>query len=165
MSGAIRLKLSSSGFSRKEDWPQRRRNCGIRISKFKFFQLGLLGAPAVNELGQRACPDSGERIVIMKANEESEKNTSPTSQRQTLKINPDALFQRLENGAVLLHMKTDRFYNLNRTGARFWELLNEGHDLDHVQEQMLKEFDVEPAALEKEIKDMIVSLQKEDLLS
>jgi hypothetical protein len=70
------------------------------------------------ELGQRACPDAGEsRIVIMKADEESEKNTSPTNQRQTLKPNPDALFQRLENGAILLHMKTDRFYNLNRTGA------------------------------------------------
>lgn len=100
----------------------------------------------------------------MKADEESEKKTSPINQRQTLKVNSDTLFQRLEDGAVLLHMKSDRFYNLNRTGARFWELLNEGHDLDHVQEQMLREFDVEPAALEKEIKDMIASLQKEDLI-
>ena len=57
-------------------------------------------------------------------------------------------------------MKTDRFYNLNRTGTRFWELLNEGHDLVRIQEQMLREFDVEPAALEKEIKDMIVSLKR-----
>ena len=100
----------------------------------------------------------------MKTDEESEKKSSPISQRQSLKVNPDVLFQRLENDAVLLHMKTDRFYNLNRTGARFWELLNEGHDLVRIQEQMLREFDVEPAALEKEIKDMIVTLQKEDLV-
>jgi Coenzyme PQQ synthesis protein D (PqqD) len=100
----------------------------------------------------------------MKTDEESEKKTSTISLSQNLKVNPDVLFQRLENDAVLLHMKTDRFYNLNRTGARFWELLNEGHDLNHIQEQMLREFDVEPAALEKEIKDMIVSLQEEDLV-
>jgi Coenzyme PQQ synthesis protein D (PqqD) len=86
------------------------------------------------------------------------------SQPKNLKVNPEVLFQRLENDAVLLHLKTDRFYNLNRTGTRFWELLNEGYDLVHIQEQMLKEFDVEPGALEKEIKDMIASLQKEDLV-
>ena len=101
----------------------------------------------------------------MKTDEESEQRSSPISKRQNLKVNPDVLFQRLENDAVLLHMKTDRFYNLNRTGTRFWELLSEGHDLVHIQEQMLREFDVEPAALEQEIKDMIVSLQKEDLIS
>jgi hypothetical protein len=100
----------------------------------------------------------------MKTDEESEKKTSPISLRQSLKVNPDVLFQRLENDAVLLHMKTDRFYNLNRTGARFWELLSDGNDLVRIQEQMLREFDVEPAALEKEIQDMIVSLQKEDLV-
>jgi Coenzyme PQQ synthesis protein D (PqqD) len=101
----------------------------------------------------------------MKTDEESEKKTSTISQRQSLKVNPDVLFQRLENDAVLLHMKTDRFYNLNRTGTRLWELLSEGYDLVRIQEQMLREFDVEPAILEKEIKDMIVSLEKEDLVS
>lgn len=98
----------------------------------------------------------------MTADKESEKEASLTG--RSLKINPDVLFQRLENDAVLLHMKNDRFYNLNRTGTRLWELLSEGQDLVHIQEQMLKEFDVEPAALQKEIKDLIVSLQKEDLV-
>jgi Coenzyme PQQ synthesis protein D (PqqD) len=100
----------------------------------------------------------------MNADEESKKKTTPMSLHQSLKVNPDVLFQRLENDAVLLHMKTDRFYNLNRTGTRFWELLSEGHELAQIQEQMLREFDVEPAALEKEIKDMIASLEKEDLV-
>src|SRR5262245_58236805 len=98
----------------------------------------------------------------MKANKESENKVSTLSLRQSLKVNPDVLFQRLENDAVLLHMKTDRFFNLNRTGARFWELLNEGHDLVSIQERMLREFDVEPPILEKEINDMIASLEKED---
>src|SRR5262245_50801486 len=87
------------------------------------------------------------RIVTMKANKESENKVSALSLRQGLKVNPDVLFQRLENDAVLLHMKTDRFFNLNRTGARFWELLNEGHDLVGIQERMLREFDVEPPIL------------------
>jgi hypothetical protein len=100
----------------------------------------------------------------MNADEESKKKTTPMSLHQSLKVNPDVLFQRLENDAVLLHMKTDRFYNLNRTGTRFWELLSEGHELVHIQELMLREFDVEPGILEKEIKDMIVSLEKEDLV-
>jgi hypothetical protein len=100
----------------------------------------------------------------MNADEESKKKTPVMSRGQRLKINPDVLFQRLENDAVLLHMKTDRFYNLNRTGTRFWELLSEGHELVHIQEQMLREFDVEPGILEKEIKDMVASLEKEDLL-
>lgn len=77
---------------------------------------------------------------------------------------PDAVYNRVGDQAVLIHMGTNRIYELNRTGVRFWELLSDGHDLLEIQQIMLQEFDVAQADLLAEIETMLASLKNEGLV-
>lgn len=78
---------------------------------------------------------------------------------------PDAVAERLGDELVLIHMKTDRIFALNGTGARVWELLSTGHDVVEIQRRVLQEFEAAEAALAIDIQDLIASLQTEQLIS
>jgi len=78
--------------------------------------------------------------------------------------NPDVISQQLENTMILLHLRTNRFYELNRTGARLWELLGSGLSRAEIKKQMMEEFEVDPVQLEGEMKDLLESMKKEDLI-
>ena len=78
---------------------------------------------------------------------------------------PNVIFRRLGDEIVLFHLGSDRFYELNGTAARFWELLNEGHDTAEIREQLLVEFAVDPGRLEGEAEALLDSLRQEDLIS
>jgi hypothetical protein len=78
--------------------------------------------------------------------------------------NPDVIFRRLGDDIVLFHLETDRFYELNGTAARFWELLNSGHDVARARQQLLEEFVVDPDQLATEAEALLNSLRKEDLI-
>ncbi len=60
---------------------------------------------------------------------------------------PDALATRVGDEIVLVDLKTDQIYSLNRTAARIWELLCADCDRAEVERRMLEEFDVTPAEL------------------
>ncbi len=77
---------------------------------------------------------------------------------------PDVAAQRLGQTTVLVHMKTNRVYELNQTGARFWELLCEGCDRSEIQRRLSLEFTVTKAQLDKEIEDISTLLTTERLL-
>jgi coenzyme PQQ synthesis protein D (PqqD) len=77
---------------------------------------------------------------------------------------PEVLSQRYDDSAVLLNLDTDRFFHLNRTGARFWELLGEGNDITQIHEAMSREFDIEGTQLADEITALITQLRAEDLV-
>jgi coenzyme PQQ synthesis protein D (PqqD) len=77
---------------------------------------------------------------------------------------PDVVAQRLGDELVVVHLRTNQIFVLNRTGARFWELLREGASLDGLREKMLAEFDVEEEQLGQELEDFIAVLSKEKLI-
>ena len=82
-----------------------------------------------------------------------------------MKTNVNVLFKRLGDDIVLFHLDTDRFYELNGTAARFWELLHHNPDVAHVRTQMLEEFDVAPDQLAAEAETLLTFLKKEDLVT
>jgi Coenzyme PQQ synthesis protein D (PqqD) len=65
---------------------------------------------------------------------------------------------------VLVHLRTNRIYTLNQTGARLWELLEQSHDLMRAREQMLLEFDVGEEQLRDEIRALVDEFLKTGLL-
>jgi hypothetical protein len=79
--------------------------------------------------------------------------------------NSNVLFKRLGDETVLFHLDTDRFYELNGTAARFWELLHAGCDVAEVRERMLQEFVVDPDQFAGEAETLLASLMQEDLVS
>jgi hypothetical protein len=91
--------------------------------------------------------------------------SEPQQLFSAVKPNPNVIFRRLGDEIVLFHLGSDRFYELNGTAARFWELLNGGNDGSQIQEKMLEEFAIDPTQLAGEAEALLDSLRKEDLIS
>lgn len=92
---------------------------------------------------------------------------SPAAARPdgTFRISPDVIAQRLGDSVILVHMETDKIFELNRTGARLWELLTSGNTPAQAQLQMLREFDVDQPQLAQETAAILSSLLAERLVS
>ncbi len=77
---------------------------------------------------------------------------------------PDVVAQRMGEETVLVHLVTNRIYELNRTGSVFWELLASGYDRSAIRAQLLRRFSVTPAALDSEMERLIAGLLAAQLI-
>lgn len=84
---------------------------------------------------------------------------------QSVRPNPNVISRRLGDEVVLFHLDSDRFYELNGTAARFWELLSQQESSAQVYEVMLKEFNVGRDQLAVEADALIASLRRENLVT
>jgi hypothetical protein len=81
-----------------------------------------------------------------------------------LQLKPDVVFRRLEGGGVLVDLSTNQIFELNDTGARVWELLNESPSPREAAEQLAREFDVDVDVAMRQLRDLIDTLVGEGLL-
>ena len=70
----------------------------------------------------------------------------------------------LEEDAVLLNTRTNRYYALDGAGARLWGLLKEAKPLREAYKTLLDEFEVEPAQLEQDVLDLLGQLMENGLV-
>ena len=77
---------------------------------------------------------------------------------------PDVVSRRLDDEVVLVNLQTNRIYSLNSTGARFWELLAEGHDRAAIESRLLGEFEVAPERLSAEVDALLAALSQAGLI-
>ncbi len=82
----------------------------------------------------------------------------------TVQRNPGVVFQPMDAGAILVHMETDRIYELNATATRLWELLDTTCSIPAIRQQMLSEFDVDETVLQREIASTLQSLVRSELV-
>jgi hypothetical protein len=64
-----------------------------------------------------------------------------------------------------VNLRTNRIFELNRTGARLWEVLGEGSSESQIVERLLAEFEVPQEQLEREVRALLDSLLDEGLIS
>ena len=76
----------------------------------------------------------------------------------------DVVSRRLDDEVVLVNLSSNRIFSLNRTGARYWELLGEGKARSEIQNQLAAEFGVEPQQVEQEMTELEANLVAEGLL-
>ncbi len=69
----------------------------------------------------------------------------------------------LDDAMVLVHLRTNRIYSLNPTGARLWTLLGAGVDRATVRKQLLTEFVVDPEQLDREIEALLQTFADQGL--
>jgi hypothetical protein len=91
-------------------------------------------------------------------------STRAEGARGPLQPAPDVVAQRVGDEVIVVNLRTNRMHSLNRTGARFWDLLTAGHDLDRIHAQLLGEFEVDPAALRADIDAIVASLREAGLV-
>jgi hypothetical protein len=77
---------------------------------------------------------------------------------------PNVLSKRVDNEIVLVHLETNRIYELNRTAAFLWDALAAGPTQAELEERLAKEFDVEPDELAREIDELLRQFTSERLI-
>ena len=77
----------------------------------------------------------------------------------------DQLSGDLGGEAVILSLKTGKYYGLNMLGARIWELLQNPISVVAIEATILAEFDVEADECHEEVSSFINLLEAEELIS
>lgn len=77
---------------------------------------------------------------------------------RTFTANPDVVFKRLEDRMVLVHLTTNQIFELNSTGARVWELLQDGITGDALFDRLNAEFAVDSETLRREVETLLSEL-------
>ena len=78
---------------------------------------------------------------------------------KSFNVADDILISQIENEAILLHVSTGTYYNLNESSIPFWEALQNKQPLEPVVQQIINEYEVEPSQV---LEDLQIFLQ--DLL-
>jgi hypothetical protein len=79
-------------------------------------------------------------------------------------ISADAAFAAVEDGAVVLHMGTKRYYSLNETGAFVWQRLEDGAGPSHIVAQIVERYEVGRSEAEMAVSRLIEELKSEELV-
>lgn len=88
-----------------------------------------------------------------------------TALNSRIVVSPDVLFHTLEGEAVLLDLKSGRYYGLDAIGTRMWSLLAETGRPAEVIARMLQEFDVDEERLRADVLGWIDRLSARGLLT
>ncbi len=77
---------------------------------------------------------------------------------------PEVLFQEVNGEIVLLDLQAETYFGLNETGARVWQLLQDGKAGDQLLDQMLEEFEIDRPQLEADVTELIAQLSEAGLI-
>lgn len=78
---------------------------------------------------------------------------------------PDVIGRRLDDRFVVVNLRTNRIYELNRTAAVLWELLEAETDRSQLEPAMLERFDADPGDVRREIDDTLRTLADAGLVT
>lgn len=80
-------------------------------------------------------------------------------------LSPDAACAVVDDGAVVLHMRTRRYYSLNETGAAIWALLEGGEPVVRIVEALVVKYEVAADAAETAVHTMLRELASVELVT
>jgi hypothetical protein len=74
------------------------------------------------------------------------------------------LVRFLDKESVLLNIETERYFGLDETGTRMWQVLTAAPKIEAAYEQLLEEYDVKPELLRENLTDLVIRLVENGLL-
>lgn len=74
------------------------------------------------------------------------------------------LVRFLDDEAVLLNLDSERYFGLDQTGTRMWQLATAAPNIDVAYQQLLTEYDVAPELLLEHLRDLLGTLVENGLL-
>jgi hypothetical protein len=74
------------------------------------------------------------------------------------------LVRFLDKESVLLNIETERYFGLDETGTRMWQLLTVAPKIEVAYQQLLEEYDVQPELLRENLADLVSRLLENGLL-
>ena len=76
----------------------------------------------------------------------------------------EALVATLSDGAVLLNLQTKRYFSLNETGTRIWEMVQQTAEEDTIVAALLSEYEVEEHLARAEVRRILDELVEAQLI-
>jgi hypothetical protein len=76
----------------------------------------------------------------------------------------EALVATLSDGAVLLNLQTKRYFSLNETGTRIWEMVQQSADENAIVSTLLGEYEVEESMARSEVRRILDELIEAQLI-
>lgn len=77
---------------------------------------------------------------------------------------PDVLFRIVDDEALLLDVRSGRYFSLDEVGTRIWELVDRHRSASAVVQSLDQEYDAELAVLWTDVQDFLATLARNDLL-
>ncbi len=74
------------------------------------------------------------------------------------------LVRILDRESVLLSLETERYFGLDETATRMWQLVTASQDIEAAYQELLAEYDVEPELLRTNLTDLLGQLVENGLL-
>jgi hypothetical protein len=74
------------------------------------------------------------------------------------------LVRFLDKESVLLNIETERYFGLDETGTRMWQLVTAAPKIEVAYQQLLEEYDVQPELLRENLADLLTRLVENGLL-
>jgi len=74
------------------------------------------------------------------------------------------LVRFLDEESVLLNINTERYFGLDETGTRMWQLVTAAPKIEVAYRQLLDEYDVTPELLRENLTDLLNRLVENGLL-
>jgi hypothetical protein len=75
------------------------------------------------------------------------------------------LVRHLDAESVLLNLETEKYFGLDATGTRMWELVTNSPTIELAYGQLVEEFEVEPEVLRNHLGDLLSELRENGLLN
>lgn len=84
---------------------------------------------------------------------------------RSFRTNPDVVATPLEDGdSVLLDLKKRRYYTLNETGSRVWQLVEDGMALSGIITAITEEWDVTAEEAKVHVENLLSDLEDQGLV-
>lgn len=76
----------------------------------------------------------------------------------------DQISSDLAGESVILELKSGVYYGLNDVGTRIWNLIQEPRTLNEIRDALVKEYEVDLACCERDIKALLQKLADSGLI-
>ena len=86
---------------------------------------------------------------------------SPTAR---VSVPADVLINVIDGQAVLLNLKTERYFGLDEVGTEMWRVLTSSESIESACAALLGEYEVEPERLRADLFDLVQKLIENGLL-
>lgn len=80
-------------------------------------------------------------------------------------LSPDAVCAVVDDGAVVLHMRTRRYYSLNETGTTIWGSLDSGKPVTDIVASLVADYEIDATTAEAEVARILAELASVELVT
>ena len=79
-------------------------------------------------------------------------------------VAPDVLFRLVGEEGVLVNLNTELYLGLNAVGTRMWSAISSASSIQAAYDQLLQEYEVEPAQLRADLEEFVDQLLGQKLI-